>query len=978
MTTDRWQQIKEVFNAALARPLVQRTAFLAEACAGDNDLRNEVEALLAKHETPESLLDSQLGAVAAQMANQAVRFASEQMIGPYRLQERLGAGDIGEVWRADDTRLGRTVAIKLLLAHLANSRATIARFQHEAKVLATLAHPNVVALYDYGEADGIFYTVTELLEGTTLRAQLSHGALAWPRAVELAAEVAAGLAATHAKGLIHCDLKPENIFITRAGGVKILGFGSACINQTILQESWQESWQESRQSSLATAKHIAGVNEARLTPSEIVGTVQYMSPEQVLGEEVDQRTDCFSLGVVLYEMLTGVPPFKSDSAAALRDAIVHHTPLPLAQAAPGLPTELEAVVNGALEKDQTLRIQTAQDLSAALKRALRTADDSGTGLANLTESGAAASLIPRDVPRAGLIKLFALAASVLLVGLVWFLWRAFNNRPGEVTPWLYAQASALTAQSEAERFPSLAPDGKRLVYARQVNGQWDIFAQRVGGTLATNLTANPAEDTQPAYSPNGQRIAFYSARGGGGLYLMGESGETPHRLVAGKAFHPAWSPDSQELLYTEETIQAPFDRAPTSTHPCWVLNVATQQKRLVSTHDVAQPQWSPNGHRIAYWGARPNAQRDIWTMTPDGQSVVEVTNDAALDWNPVWSPDGRYLYFISDRGGTFNLWRIAVDERTGQVQGAPEPIRAPSPHCRDLCFSRDGQRLVYTQVITKFTLQRWGFDAARAALTGAGDTLINTTRSIHELQLSPDGSHLAFRSTAGNQEDLAVLRTDGQEAPRLLTEDEFKDRGPRWSPDGQTLAFYSNRGAGWGIWTIRADGSNLRELVPGSAANAFFPRWSSDGTRLIFTRSGGVPFITPVAAPAPQLLLANLEPAPIFWVGDWSLDDRRALGGWRAQAADRPHIAWYDLATHQLKVFNFIGTREPVWMPDQRSILCAIDNKLYLLDRQTEQLRAIAYPNAYQIESYTVSRDGRTIYFNLEVPESDIWMLSLK
>ncbi|MBI1765116.1 MAG: serine/threonine protein kinase [Acidobacteria bacterium] len=327
MTPDRWQQLKELFNDALERPPAERAAFLDAACADDAELRREVEALLAEHGAPASALDSLPGAIAAQMAEvgaQANNAGSAkmdgQMIGPYWLHERLDAGGMGEVYRADHTRLRRPAAIKLLRTQLAESQAANARFKREAKAVAVLAHPNIVVLYDYGEAAGVYYAVTELLDGATLRAQLNQGALPWQRALEIVAEIAAGLAATHAKGIIHCDLKPENIFITRDGYVKILDFGIARIQGTLNQDSLVTATQ-------AASMAASVADELRTAPGMIIGTARYMSPEQALGQELDQRTDLFSLGVVFYELLTGVPPFKGDSTAALVDAIVHHEPL---------------------------------------------------------------------------------------------------------------------------------------------------------------------------------------------------------------------------------------------------------------------------------------------------------------------------------------------------------------------------------------------------------------------------------------------------------------------------------------------------------------------------------------------------------------------------------------------------------------------------------------------------------------------------
>ncbi len=310
--------------------------------------------------------------------------------------------------------------------------------------------------------------------------------------------------------------------------------------------------------------------------------------------------------------------------------------------------------------------------------------------------------------------MLAIATAILILAALSFVWLLSRNEKIEPSPWLAARSTQVTDFPYEEFFPSISPDGNTIVYARRSGSDWDIFTQRVGGFNAQNLTESfSGDDTQPAFSPDGAYIAFRSERDGGGIFVMGASGESVRRLSdRGFAYHPAWSPDSQEVIYTEERFRDPRERQ-ISPHRLWVVNIKTFEKRLITTRDVVQPQWSPNGHRLAYWAMDASSQRDIWTMNLEGDGAVQVTNDAATDWNPIWSPDGKYLYFVSDRSGGMQLWRVAIDEQTGRALSAPELVPTPSAFSQHISFSRDGKRLAFVNVSLKRNLYRVEIDPRR-------------------------------------------------------------------------------------------------------------------------------------------------------------------------------------------------------------------------------------------------------------------------
>ncbi len=364
MPPERWERIEHLYHATLEREPDRRAPFLAETCAGDEALRWEVESLVAAHDRAGDLIEAPPIEVAAQlMTERRVRSLVGGELGPYRLVALLGAGGMGEIYRAQDTRLDREVAVKVLPAHLAQDAEALARFKREAKAVAALSHPNILAIHDVGTERGFQFAVMELLEGETLRSHLACSALSWQEALEIGLAVAEGLTAAHAKGIIHRDLKPENLFLTRDGQVKILDFGIARMQPLLSPEGV---------SSAAALAETTG-------PGMLMGTVGYMSPEQVRSDRAEAPSDIFSLGCVLYEMLTGQRAFARQTAAETMVAILRDEPPPLAAGSQEVALELERVIRHCLEKRPEERFQSASDLAFDLRRIL-----SGSALVRLS------------------------------------------------------------------------------------------------------------------------------------------------------------------------------------------------------------------------------------------------------------------------------------------------------------------------------------------------------------------------------------------------------------------------------------------------------------------------------------------------------------------------------------------------------------------------------------------------------------------
>ncbi len=911
-------------------------------------------------------------------------------LGRYEIRSQIGEGGMGEVYLAEDTKLHRKVALKVLPPEVGSNQDRMRRFVQEAQAASALNHPNIITIHEIDQTDSGHFIATEFIDGQTLREHMRTAPMKLGEVLDVAAQIASALSAAHAAGIIHRDIKPENIMVRRDGVVKVLDFGLAKLT---IDDS-------------ATIDTEAPTKTLFKTdPGTVVGTVVYMSPEQARGMPVDARTDIFSLGVVLYEMVAGCLPFAGSTLSEVMASILSEKePQPLARYSREAPVELERIVSKALRKEREQRYQTAKDLLIDLKSLRhqqefeaeleRSKDRDSSGGATVAKSGEQAMLDSAQEAAATLPALYTppqswwsgwgvkvaltLGATVVLTVLWFLLVRPGGGTKEAPTPLKNATFTQLTDQPGLEYFPSLSPDGKSFVYASYASGNWDLYLQRVGGKNPINLTKDsPFEDRQPAFSPDGERIAFRSAREGGGIFVMGATGESVKRLTD-FGYNPAWSPDGKEIACADEGVFVGPDSRGNPNSQLWVVNVGTGEKRrLVTKEDPVQPNWSPHGHRIAYWARRNAAQRDIWTITAAGGEPVEVTNDAALDWNPVWSPDGKYLYFASDRGGSMNLWRVPIEEQSGKVLGPPEPVTTPSPYSAHLSFSHDGRRMVYAQLIVRVNIQQVGFDPDKETVTGQAVWITQGSRRANTPDLSPDGEWLAFSSQGEKQEDLFIIRRDGT-GLRQLTDDLYKDRVPRWSPDGKRIAFYSDRSGKWEIWTINADGSGLHQITYASGP-VINPVWSPDGTRLAYGNSGSNPFIIQVGKSwteqSPQVL-PSISGGSSDWAPfSWSTDGRK-LAGWQKPPGGTG-ILVYSLESQQYEKLTDSGST-PVWLSDSRRLLFQNEGKLWMVDSQTKKVKELLSVDPHTLGNFALSRDNRMIYFNLNANEADIWLMSLE
>ena len=857
-------------------------------------------------------------------------------ISHYRILEKLGEGGMGVVYKARDTLLDRFVALKVLPPEKIADPERRRRFIHEAKAASALNHPNIVTVYDFAHEDGVDLMVMEYVPGKTLDQVIPRNGMRLDEALKWAVQVTDALAAAHAAGIVHRDLKPRNVMATEQGLAKVLDFGLAKLTETLPADPY------------ASTQTI----EPQTQEGAIVGTMAYMSPEQAQGGKVDARSDIFSFGAMLYELLSGQQAFRGETMGATLAAVIASEPPPLREA----PPRVARIVGKMLAKKREARYQSAAEVLADLQSA---GQPGARLLSRRLWLGLAAALV------------------IVLAGYA-ILWRA--RQPASTRPAvLRTEFSQLTSQPGIEWFPSLSPDGKWLVYGGAGAGRRHVYLQSVGGQNPLDLTRDStADDDQPVFSPDGEQIAFHSSRGGGGLFVMGRTGEAVRRVTS-SGFNPSWSPDGAYLAFTTENLEL-YPQNSVGRSELWTVAVNSGETQRLSAGDAVLASWSPHNRRIAYTGRLGNpAQGDIWTIPVTGGTPARVTNDPARDWDPAWSHDGKYLYFASDRSGSMNLWRVPIDEASGKTLGEPEPIATPAPYLAHASPSADGKRIVYTSALITANIQRLSLEASGGA-TGEPAWATTGSRRWSSPDPSPDGQWVAFYSLTQPEGQIYIAHPDGT-GLRQVTGD-AADRLPRWSPDSQWIACFSNRSRRFELWKIRPDGSGLRQLTECSAG---YFAWSPDGSRIATQPSVGeeqakTGFLIfdpnrPWKEQSPEVL-PQIDPSSgQFVVNSWSPDGRRLVGH---VYGEHPGIVMYSLEARTYQRLTDFG-EWPVWLPDSRRVLFVADGGgFFIADTLSRQVRKIFSVAGDVIGPPRLTPDGRTAYFSRRVTESDIWLCTLR
>lgn len=776
MTPQRWSHLKDVFFEARERDGEEnRRAYLESACGDDQELRAEIELLLAKEQEPSLRRPAPdfLESIATQLP-------SGRMLAQYRLEAKLGQGGMGAVYRAYDTRLHRQVALKVLVPeHLADP-ASKRRLLQEARAASSLNHPNIVTIHEIGSDSGMDFLAMEWIEGQSLKEVIPARGLPLCNALDYAVQIAAGLAKAHDAGIVHRDLKPANIMVTADGHVKLLDFG------------------------LAHRVVTTHTDETASTIQGIAGTPPYMSPEQAQGHEVDARSDVFSFGTVLYEMLTGQRAFGASTAIAQLEAVLRAEPPPLA----GMPAELAKLVSRCLRKDPARRAQHMDDVKLVLEE--------------LREPQSARRLWRRPA-----IALLLVAVVVTLGPALW-RWRAREELPPmRVVP--------LTSYPGPTTGSSFSPDGNQ--YAFQWDGginNFDIYVKQVGSAAPPlRLTTDPERDGEPSWSPDGRWIAFVHRRGtqDATIYLVSPLGgperkvmdiRVPWTLQPAMPYAKCWFPDSKWLAVVEA--------APEGGSGIFLVPVGQGEQRELyasRTKIPHSPAISPDGRFLAFASCTAAYLCDIELLELDGRHLPRgrsrpVTPEKMISWGLSWMPDSRSLIYGAGPGDMTYLWRTAISGST-----KPERLELPGPGAHGPEVSGTAHRLAFTRYDTDRDI--WALQPGRPPRV-----LISSTLQEFYPQLSPDGRRIAFTSDRSGATEVWVVDRDGSK-PVQLTEGPGRLQGyARWSPDGRRLVFASQAEDGhWAVYAVDAAGGQPRRLTP-PAFETLLPQWSRDGNSLYF------------------------------------------------------------------------------------------------------------------------------------------------
>lgn len=720
-------------------------------------------------------------------------------LGPYEVLGPIGAGGMGEVYRARDPRLGRDVAIKVLPSGAAVSPDQLRRFEDEARAAAALNHPNILSVLDVGSHDGSPYVVFELLAGETIGDRLRRGPLPPRKAVECAVQVCEGLAAAHAKGIVHRDLKPSNLFLSRDGHAKILDFGLAKLTLGLDGEEVASE----------------GAARTKTEPGLLIGTLAYMSPEQVRGKPADARSDLFALGATLYEMLAGHPAFQRATAADTLGAILSHDPKGIGPLPSGpLPPALEPIVRRCLEKEPEERFQSARDLGFALSAVLISTPAEGT----------AVKPVDLKVTRRWLVLVGG-----LMIAAAGGLWTYFHaDRPAGPTGPL--TAVPFTTFPGEESAPTFSPDGSQIAFAWSPNETegFDLFVKVIGSEKPLRLTTHPAGILSPAWSPDGRQIAFArQAHDGSGIYVVPALGG-PERKLADAEFSyfletiVSWSPDGKRLAF--------YDAERTGHAGVFLLDVATLERRWLGSpsRDCIQswvPAFSPDGTSLAVGCMASIGENDVFVLPASGGTGRRVAHVQGEFAGVSWSADSQSLVFASDG----DLWRVAV------AGGRPEKILAGGDAALP-AISRDGHRLAYARGIENYNI----WQAPLAATTRSGGPpvkLVSSSRGQRNASFSPDGRRLAFDSNRSGHYEIWTSDADGSDASALTAFAGPITGSPKWSPDGRFIAFDSRAGGSSNIYVAPSEGGPLRRVTTG-VNDCTLPEWSIDGRWLFFSGRG--------------------------------------------------------------------------------------------------------------------------------------------
>ena len=873
-----------------------------------------------------------------------------QKLGPYEVVARLGEGGMGDVWKAHDSTLQRPVAIKILKDQTPDAAA---RILAEARAASALNHPGICTIYETGDADGRAFIAMEYVHGKPLGELVPAGGMPADEVIRCGMQIAQALAHAHEHGIVHRDLKAQNVIVTAAGQVKLIDFGIAMPIRPVAGED---------------------VTRAQAAPAATgpVGTLAYMAPEVLRGEPASASSDIWSLGVLLYELASGNQPFGGVTQTDVVSAIMKDSAAPLpAKISPAL----RGVIQRCLMKEPAQRYRHA----AAVEAALEAIQSTGSIAPQAAKTGA------RSTPS----KWIAIAVVAVAVAGVaaWMTGLIGPAAPPHVLQ--LGNPVRVTGASGEERRPTWSRDGGLIAYAAAPpdGGPRDIFVTQVGSGEPVNRTAdNPGDDSNPAWSPDGNQIAFTSSRDGSfGYYVMPALGGAAQRVLGA---HPQgnaqWSADGREI--------AGLVIADGGRQAIEIASMQTGQNRQIVLEPIKSPvfnlRWSPDGRFLAFVEAVSiDAEAaQLWILRLDDRTWHPVLDRRFNVWSPEWSRDGRTLYFVSNREGSMDLWQLAV-----AADGAPasEPARVTNGvGMWDAALSPDGTRLAYTRGNRIANIWRVPIRDDRPATWADAEQLTFDDAFIEMLSLSADGTRMYFSSDrSGNQDIWEMPAAGGQKGQlRQLTTDPAPDWAPRPSPSGRELVFYSYRSGNRDVWIMPATGGPPRQMT-NDPSEDFFPTWSRDGSQIAFgsERTGNTDlWIMPAGGGEVRQLTRNPGRDGI---PSWSPDGR-----WIYYGSSRPGrlSVWRMPASGTDQQAEPFGNWNGVvgWSADGATMYASGNGSIWSVADDGQGIRQITAGGGGRrflgggkpgtgVIGVALATDGRFIYFSWAERAGDIWIMDV-